>query len=95
LPTPFGRRVPTSWPYRLEGALDDSVALLALTIDERAITLAALEDPPDGLAELRAVLLNEHQWRQREGLDSWGTRRARGRCPCDFSREQLWPHGGG
>jgi hypothetical protein len=44
------------------------VALLALTIDERAIILAALEDPPDGLAELRSVLLNEHQWRQREGL---------------------------
>ena len=43
--------------------------LLALTIDERAIILAQLEDPPDGLAELRAVLMNEHQWRQREGLD--------------------------
>ena len=54
---------------RLEGALDDGVALLALTMDERAIILAALEDPPDGLAELRAVLLNEHEWRQREGLD--------------------------
>ena len=24
----------------------------------------------DGLAELPAVLMNEHQWRQREGLDS-------------------------
>jgi hypothetical protein len=45
------------------------VALLALTIDERAIILAALENPPDGLAELRAVLLNEHAWRQRTGLD--------------------------
>ena len=53
---------------RLEVALDDGVAPLALTIDERAIILAALEDPPDGLAELRAVLLNEHEWRQREGL---------------------------
>ena len=31
--------------------------------------LAALEDPPPELAELRAVLVNEHQWRQREGLD--------------------------
>ena len=40
---------------RLEAALDDGVALLALTIDERAIILAALEDPPDGLTELRAV----------------------------------------
>ena len=37
---------------RLEVALDDGVALLALTIDERAIILAALEDPPNGLAEL-------------------------------------------
>ena len=53
---------------RLEVALDDGVAPLALTIDERAIILAALEDPPDGLAALRAVLLNEHEWRQREGL---------------------------
>ena len=33
----------------------EGVSLLALTIDERAIILAALEDPPDGLAELRAV----------------------------------------
>ena len=65
---------------RLEVALDDGVALLALTIDERAIILAALEDPPNGLAELRAVLLNEHEWRQRTGVDlltpkrdpSWG-----------------------
>ena len=55
--------------HRLEIAVDDGVALLALTIDERAIILGSLEDPPDGLAELRAVLLNEHQWRQREGLD--------------------------
>ena len=28
------------------------------------ILLASLEDPPDALAELRAVLLNEHEWRQ-------------------------------
>ena len=55
---------------RLERALADEVKLLALTIDERALILAALEDPPDGLAELRGVLLNEHQWRQGEGLDS-------------------------
>jgi hypothetical protein len=45
---------------RLEQALEDDVKLLALTIEERAIILAALEDPPDGLTELRAVLLNEH-----------------------------------
>ena len=43
--------------------------LLALSIDERAIILGQLEDPPDGLSELRGVLMNEHQWRQRTGLD--------------------------
>ena len=41
-----------------------------LTIDDRAIILGSLEDPPEGLSELRAVLMNEHQWRQRDGLDS-------------------------
>jgi hypothetical protein len=33
---------------RLEPATADQVHLLALTIDERAIILAALEDPPEG-----------------------------------------------
>lgn len=46
-----------------------SQELTRMEIDERAIILASLEDPPEGLAELRAVLLNEHQWRRREGLD--------------------------
>ena len=32
---------------RLERAAADRVALLSLTIDERAIILAALEDPPE------------------------------------------------
>jgi hypothetical protein len=54
---------------RLERGVADEVKLLALTIDERAIILASLEDPPEGLAELRGVLMNEHEWRQREGLD--------------------------
>jgi hypothetical protein len=54
---------------RLERALRDEVKLLGPEIDERAIILAALDDPPDKLAELRGVLMNEHQWRQREGLD--------------------------
>ena len=43
--------------------------LLALTIDERALILAALDDPPDGLAELRGGLMDEHEWRQLEGFD--------------------------
>ena len=43
--------------------------LLALALDERAIILGTLEDPPQRLAELRAVLLADHQWQQREGID--------------------------
>jgi hypothetical protein len=54
---------------RLDRALTDEVKLLALTIDERAIMLNALEDPPEELAELRVVLLADHQWRRGEGLD--------------------------
>jgi hypothetical protein len=47
---------------RLERAIEDRAALVALTIDERAIVLSMLDDPPAELAELRAVLVNEHQW---------------------------------
>jgi hypothetical protein len=55
---------------RLERALDEHARILALAIDEREITLDALDDPPDGpLSGLRGVLINEHQWRKREGLD--------------------------
>jgi len=42
--------------------------VLALSIDDRERILRALDDPPDGLAELRAVVLREHEWRVREGL---------------------------
>jgi hypothetical protein len=42
---------------------------LALTLDERALMLAALEEPPEELAELHAVLLADHQRRRNEGLD--------------------------
>ncbi len=49
---------------RLKLALEHDVKLLALTLDERALMLSALEDPPEALAELRAVLLADHQWRR-------------------------------
>ena len=35
---------------RLERSLDAALALLALTIDERAVILATLEDPPTRVA---------------------------------------------
>lgn len=54
---------------RLELALDNQVKLLALSLDERALLLSALEDPPEELAELRAVLLADHQWRRGAGLE--------------------------
>jgi hypothetical protein len=41
---------------------------VALTIEDRERILLALEDCPDGLAELRGVLLREQEWRVREGL---------------------------
>ena len=54
---------------RLERALDTEVKLLAQSREERTIVLNALDDPPHQLAELRAVLLADHQWWVRKGLD--------------------------
>jgi len=52
---------------RLEDAYDAERKVLALTPEREAI-LRALDDPPEHLAELRAVLLREHEWRVRAGL---------------------------
>ena len=50
-------------------ALESEQAIVALTIREREAILRTLDDPPtDELAELRGVLLREHEWRVREGL---------------------------
>ena len=53
---------------RLDRTVSDDIKLVALTIDERALILNTLDDPPEELGELRAVLMNEQQWRGREGL---------------------------
>jgi hypothetical protein len=53
---------------RLEDAYDAKCRVLALTIPDREAIVRALEDCPDGLAELRSVLIREHEWRVREGL---------------------------
>lgn len=52
----------------LEDAYDAECRVLALTIPDREAIVRTLADPPDGLAELRGVLLREHDWRVREGL---------------------------
>jgi hypothetical protein len=43
----------------LEAALDAGRAVIALSIEDRERILRALEDCPDGLAQLRGVLLRE------------------------------------
>ena len=48
-------------------ALEAEQALVALSIADREAILRTL-DPPIALAELRAVLLNEHEGRVRDGL---------------------------
>ena len=53
---------------RLEDCYGRMVRVLALTIPERETIIRALDDAPPGLEELRAVLLREHVWRQRERL---------------------------
>lgn len=53
----------------LEKALALGTAVVALTIEDRERILWALDDAKtDALAELRSVLLQEHEWRVREGL---------------------------
>jgi hypothetical protein len=49
-------------------ALDADQDLVALSIQDREAILRVLDDPPAGLAELRGVLLGEHEWRVRTGL---------------------------
>ena len=53
----------------LEKALKRETVIVALTVPDREMILRALDDPQtDALAELRATLLLEHEWRVREGL---------------------------
>jgi hypothetical protein len=54
---------------KLTHALLIETKVLALSDADRESMLWALDEPPtDGLAELRGVLLGEHDWRVREGL---------------------------
>jgi hypothetical protein len=53
----------------LEKALALDSEVVALTIEDRERILSALDDVrTEALAELRGVLLQEHEWRAREGL---------------------------
>ena len=50
-------------------ALEAGQAIVALSTQDREAIVRTLDDPQtDSLAELRGVLLREHEWRVREGL---------------------------
>ena len=49
-------------------ALESEQGIVGLSIEDREVILRTLDDPPAGLAKLRGVLLNELEWRVREGL---------------------------
>ncbi len=53
---------------RLESGYEHQARLLGLSTAERDEILAVLVDCPDGLGELRAVLVQQHEWRVREGM---------------------------
>ena len=53
---------------RLESGYEHQARLLALSVEEPDEILGVLVDCPDGLGELRAVLLQQHEWRRREGI---------------------------
>ena len=55
---------------RLEIAYDRETAVLARSITARDDILQVLVDCPEGLCELRAVLLKQQEWRAREGLSA-------------------------
>jgi hypothetical protein len=53
---------------KLTDALAHNVDVLGLDIYEREMLLDALDDPPEGLENLRDVLLNELAWLRGEGI---------------------------
>ena len=60
--------VPPKLARRLDTALFYRAAVLGLTVDERKAILAALETPPAGLEDLRAILLEDATWRHCESI---------------------------
>jgi hypothetical protein len=53
---------------RLEDAYERRAAVVGLTIADREAVLETLVDPPAELAQLRWILLDEHEWRICQGL---------------------------
>lgn len=57
---------------KITKGVESGLYAVGLTRAERTAVLACLEDPPDGLVELRGVLMREHRgsYRARAGLGS-------------------------
>jgi hypothetical protein len=53
---------------RLARAWGEGDETVPLSFEERDEILSVLDDPAEGLCELRAVLLGQHAWRRRVGL---------------------------
>ena len=64
----LARIVPSALARKLQTASFYRSSVVGLTIDERDAILAALENPPESLGDLRDALLREVQWRRRERL---------------------------
>ena len=64
----LARVVPSALARKLQTAAFYRSSVVGLTIDERDAILAALENPPESLGDLRDALLREVQWRRRERL---------------------------
>ena len=58
----------TRWPNGSNAPSTGEARIVALDIPDRDAILRVLEDCPEELAELRAMLLQEHVWRRREWL---------------------------
>jgi hypothetical protein len=64
----LARVVDRKLAQRLDTALLYRAKVLGLTVAERESILKALENPPPGLEELRAILLQDPRWRLSERL---------------------------
>ena len=64
----LARIVPRTLARRVDTALLYRAKVLGLTIAEKETILAALEDAPADLTELRDALLREVEWRRAESL---------------------------
>jgi hypothetical protein len=51
----------------IEKGVREELIMVALTEDERTAILGVLDDPPDGLAELRGALARDYRWRMAQG----------------------------